>query len=355
MIDDNLMTTYFINFQQIKSFCHQVIKNKLKFKSYRIMTCNEAKKISLVSVLDKIGAKKAKQNNHEVWYISPFRNESTASFKIDIDKNIWFDHGAGKGGNVLDFIMRYYNCDLKEALQILDNESFSFHQPIFQDVAIEKERNYEIRAIKPLTNTQLIKYIQNRCISLKIAKKYCVEVYYSLNNKSYYGIGFKNDSEGYEIRNKYIKMCLGTKAPSFFNNNRSQIILFESWSDFLSFLTLYPKAERHYDYLILNSVGTLHNVLIKESNNYLYQCTNVQNDHCINVQLDKSIKEQNDKCIKNTLYKQLKYETIICCFDNDDAGNKTTEKVQNAFPTRVKDGRYLYPNYKDLNDCISTN
>lgn len=326
------------------------------------MTCSEAKKISLVSIIDKIGAKKIKQNNGEVWYISPFRNESTASFKIDINKNIWFDHGQGIGGNVLDFIMAFYKCDLKETLRILDNESFSFHQPIFNDNAIEKERNYEIRAIKPLTNTQLVNYIQSRYISLKIAKEYCVEVYYCLNSKSYYGIGFMNDFEGYEIRNKYVKMCLGTKAPSYFNNNSNQIVLFESWSDFLSFLTLYPNAEKHYDYLILNSVGTLNNVLIEKSNNYLYKCTNGEKDNCSNIQLDtsinvpsdKGIKGQKDNCIKNTLYKQLKYETIICCFDNDDAGNKATEKVQNTFPNRVKDGRYLYPNYKDLNDCIST-
>lgn len=193
-----------------------------------MINCSEAKKISLVSILDKMGAKKIKQNNREVWYISPFRNESTASFKIALEKNIWFDHGEGKGGNVLDFVMRYYNCDLKKALQILDNDSFSFHQPISHDEAIEKEKNYEIRTIKPLTNIQLVNYIQSRYISLKMAKKYCVEVYYTLNNQSYFGIGFINDFEGYEIRNKYVKMCLGTKAPSYFNNNSSQIVLFES-------------------------------------------------------------------------------------------------------------------------------
>ncbi|WP_254050248.1 CHC2 zinc finger domain-containing protein, partial [Myroides sp. N17-2] len=131
-----------------------------------MINCSEAKKISLVSILDKMGAKKIKQNNREVFYISPFRNESTASFKIDVVKNIWYDHGEGLGGNVLDFIMAFYKCELKEALRILDNESFSFHQPIFQDFAIEKEKNYEIRAIKPLTNTQLVNYIQSRCISL---------------------------------------------------------------------------------------------------------------------------------------------------------------------------------------------
>ncbi|MDM1362508.1 toprim domain-containing protein [Myroides marinus] len=308
------------------------------------MTCNEAKKISLVSILDKIGAKKVKQNNHEVWYLSPFRNETTASFKIDLAKNIWFDHGEGFGGNVLDFIMRYHDCSLKEALQILDHGSFSFHQPTFQSDITDKEKKYEIKAIKPLINTQLIDYIQSRCINLKIAKKYCVELHYSLKDKAYFGIAFLNDSDGYEVRNKYIKMCLGTKVPSYFNNNSSQIILFESWSDFLSFLTLYPRAEKRYDYLILNTVGTLNAILNDDTNNYLYKCTNGESDNCINIHMDKSI--------NNALYKELKYDIIICCFDNDDAGNKTTKKVQDAFPNRVKDGRYLYPNHKDLNDYI---
>jgi hypothetical protein len=169
-----------------------------------------------------------------------------------------------------------------------------------------------------------------------MTKKYCVELHYSLNDKSYYGIGFKNELNGYEVRNKYIKMCLGTKAPSFFNNNSSQIILFESWSDFLSFLTLYSKAEKRYDYLILNSVVTLNTILNSDTNNFLYKCTN----------------GESDKCIKNTLYKELKYDIIICCFDNDAAGNKATIKVQDAFPNRIKDGRSLYPNHKDLNDYI---
>ncbi|WP_166520715.1 toprim domain-containing protein [Myroides sp. LoEW2-1] len=309
-----------------------------------MINCSEAKKISLISILDKIGAKKVKQTNREAWYLSPFRNETTASFKIDLSKNIWFDHGEGKGGNVLDFVMRYYKCELKEALQILDDESFSFHQPTFQDDAIEKEKKYEIRAIKPLANTQLINYIQSRRINLKMAKKHCVELHYSLNDKSYYGIGFKNELNGYEVRNKYIKMCLGTKAPSYFNNNSSQIVLFESWSDFLSFLTLYPKAEKSYDYLILNSVGTLNTILNSDTNNYLYKCTNGESDKCIHV--------HSDKCIKNTLYKELKYDIIICCFDNDAAGNNATRKVQDAFPNRIKDGRSLYPTHKDLNDYI---
>ncbi|MEK6451965.1 MULTISPECIES: toprim domain-containing protein [unclassified Myroides] len=278
------------------------------------MTCNEAKKISLASILDKIGAKNVKQTNREIWYISPFRNECTASFKIDVLKNLWYDHGEGKGGNVLDFVMIYYKCDLKEVLQILNNEYFSFHQSFFQDVAIEKEKNYEIRVIKPLTNIQLINYIQSRCIDLKIAKKYCVELHYKLNDKLYYGIGFKNDLDGYEVRNKYIKICLGKKFVSTFINNKNSVIVLESWTDFLSFLVGYPHRESQHDYVILNSTSLLSN--------------------------------------KNTFDFLNRYSKIICLLDQDENGRLSAEKIISFYGNRAIDGSVFYNCSKDINDYL---
>ncbi|MGG5507161.1 MULTISPECIES: toprim domain-containing protein [unclassified Myroides] len=262
--------------------------------------------------MEKIGTKKVKQNNREAWYLSPFRNEATASFKVDLLKNLWYDHGEGKGGNVLDFVMRYYKCEVKEALQILDDESFSFHQPTFQDDAIKKEKNYKIRAIKPLTNTQLINYIQSRGISLKIARKYCVELHYSLNDKKYFGIGFKNVLEGIEIRNRYFKGCLGTKSITLIENNCNQVILFEGWIDFLSLLMLYPKIENRFNYIILNSTSQKETVPELDSN----------------------------------------YERIYLCFDNDNTGNETTIYFQKKYENHTKDIRYLFKNHKDVNDYL---
>lgn len=312
------------------------------------MNAIEINKIPIPQFLSSISIEPERKYNG-YWMYKSFINtqQKTGSLKVS-KNNLWVDYSDGnRGGTLIDLILLIYpELTVRDIILKFSNGTFSFHQPTFQDVAmaIEKEKNYEIRVIKPLTNTQLVNYIQSRHISLKMAKKYCVEVYYNLNKKSYYGVGFMNDFEGYEIRNKYVKMCLGTKAPSYFNNNSNRIVLFESWSDFLSFLTLYPKEEKNYDYLILNSVGTLNTILNSDTNNYLYKCTNGESDKCIHV--------HSDKCIKNTLYKELKYDIIICCFDNDDAGNKATEKVQNTFPNHVKDGRYLYPNHNDLNDYI---
>ncbi|MCC9042569.1 toprim domain-containing protein [Myroides sp. M-43] len=276
------------------------------------MTCIEAKKISLESILDKVGAKKVKQINREIWYISPFRDETTASFKIDIIKNLWYDHGEGKGGNVLDFVMRYYTCDIKEALVILENESLSFHQPIYKSSASEKEDTYKITSISSVENKLLTKYAEERGLNLTLLHRYCKEIHYERDNKIYFGIGFKNVLKGYEIRNKYFKGCLGNKGITTIENDCNQVILFEGWIDFLSLLILYPMTEYRFDFIILNSTSQ------KES----------------------------------VLELIVKYNKICLCFDNDLTGNETTIYFQKKYENLTKDIRYLFKGYKDLNEYL---
>lgn len=286
------------------------------------MNCDTAKQIRIIDLLEKLGYSPKKIVNETWWYISPFRQEKTPSFKVNLIKNLYYDFGEGTGGTTLDFVMRYNNCDLKSALSILDNNVFSFVQPTVLNVAPQSEKNYEITAVTEIVNPHLIQYAKSRKLCLRMLKKYCKEIHYSLNDKSYYAIGFKNDKNGYELRNKYVKMCLGSKAVSYFSNNSNKVILLESWSDFISFLTLYPNAAYRFDYIILNSVTTLNNTLLKESNSYLYK---------------------SDK---------VKYESIICLFDNDKAGDVATEKVLDTYRNITVDKRVAYQEYKDLNDYL---
>ncbi|MDM1530960.1 CHC2 zinc finger domain-containing protein [Myroides odoratimimus] len=288
------------------------------------MNCDTAKQIRIIDLLEKLGYSPKRIANESWWYISPFRQEKTPSFKVNLAKNLYYDFGEGTGGTTLDFVMRYNNCNLKSALSILDNNAFSFVQPTVLNTTSQSEKNYEITSITEVTNAHLIQYVKSRKLCLKTVKKYCKQIHYMLNDKSYYAIGFKNDMNGYELRNKYVKMCLESKAVSYIRNNSKKVILLESWSDFISFLTLYPNTEYQFDYIILNSVTTLNNTLLIESNSYLYK---------------------SDK---------IKYESIICLFDNDKAGDLATEKVFDTYRNITVDGRLAYQEYKDLNDYLLT-
>ncbi|MDM1466019.1 toprim domain-containing protein [Myroides odoratimimus] len=293
------------------------------------MNIQEAKNISIISILDSLGIKPTKINDKQAWYHSPFRAENTPSFSVSVTKNVFYDFGDSTyKGNVIDFVMLYYKCDVKEALKILANNSFSVHQQLFNPQVNQDEKDYEITAIKPLRNKYLIYYIKQRGLCIKTTQRYCKEIHYILKDKAYYAIGFQNELDGVELRNKYVQMCFGSKYPTYINNDSSTVFLFEAFIDFLSFITLKPNLEHRFDYIILNSVNTLESTLIQSSNKFLY------------------------KTLDDSETFESKYKTIVACFDNDTAGDKATEKLIAAFPLITKDARAKYKDYKDVNDYL---
>lgn len=230
--------------------------------------------------------------------------------------NLFYDFGEGIGGNIFDFVMRLKKCDFKDALHFLRNEfdSFSFHQPeTILPKKIDNNQSYSIIKIQTLQNTILIEYLKSRKLDIELCKKYLVEVYYQLNDKKYFGIGFKNDSGGIEIRNKYAKLCLGKKWYTSIKNKSNQLIVLESWSDFISLLMLYPNTENQLYFVILNSLSMLNQLSV--------------------------ISEE--------------YEKVLLALDNDEAGTKATQKHLDVLGAKGIDIRYLYNNgSKDLNEFL---
>lgn len=284
------------------------------------MDIKTIKNIPISVVMDKLGFCTIRTYNSGLWYKSPFREEKTASFKVDSKKNLYYDFGEGKGGNVFDLIMQLKDYNFKEALHFLRNEfnSFSFHQSQ-NNIELKKKENqksYEIDQTKPLANFILIEYLKSRKLNIELCKKYLVEVYYQLNGKQYFGVGFKNDLGGIEIRNKYAKLCLGKKWYTSIKNKCNQLIVLESWSDFISLLMLFPKTENQFDFIILNSLSMLNK---------------------LDAVFDK-------------------YEKNFLALDNDEAGTKATQKHLEILGAKCADIRYLYKNgSKDLNDYLLGN
>ena len=117
-------------YKGIQAGNHQIIKiiTLLELKTYHTMNCKEAKNISIIHYLSSIGLKPEKDTDNESWYLSPFRTESTASFKVDHMKNLYYDFGEGIGDTIIDLVMKIRNCNVAEALNELSKESFSFQE-----------------------------------------------------------------------------------------------------------------------------------------------------------------------------------------------------------------------------------
>lgn len=74
------------------------------------MTIEEAKQIKLQDYLHSLGFSPVKQQGDNLWYKSPFRDESEASFKVNTKLNQWYDFGIGRGGNIIALASCLYSA-----------------------------------------------------------------------------------------------------------------------------------------------------------------------------------------------------------------------------------------------------
>ncbi len=77
------------------------------------------KAIPVADIARKYGIDLEKKHGR-LW--GKLRNEKTASFSINIAKNLWYDFGAGKGGSVIDLVMELEGVDRTAAINKLAEE-----------------------------------------------------------------------------------------------------------------------------------------------------------------------------------------------------------------------------------------
>jgi hypothetical protein len=229
------------------------------------LSCKAARQIDLVEYLAWLGYQPKKIRNQDYWFCSPFREEKTASFKVNRTRNIWFDFGEGEGGDIIDFGVKYFRCSVNELLERLSQKAlsrnFSFH-PL--SVAGEKKEpgggKITILNDRALAALPLLQYLQKRCIPVGIAMQYCREIDFELYGKKYTAIGFSNDKGGFELRNENFKGSSSPKATSFFEQGGNEVTVFEGFFDFLSFQALFKNnpTANVTNFLVLNSLAFFH-------------------------------------------------------------------------------------------------
>ena len=233
----------------------------------------EAKQIDLVDYLAALGHYPKKTRNNDYWFLSPLREEKTPSFKVNRSMNAWYDHGIGKGGNLVDFGILYFNCSVSNFLEHLSQyqePSLSlFHRPSpslnlaastpsFADEKKEtvNESKIIIQEARPLSEISLLKYLEKRRIPLPIAEKFCKEIDFLLYGKNRTVIGFQNNAGGYELRSAHFKGSGSPKEVTFFDHNKERLNVFEGFFNFLSHQTMNKdQIQPLTNFLVLNSLS----------------------------------------------------------------------------------------------------
>lgn len=230
------------------------------------MNSKQAKAEPLPEFLGRMGYQPAHVRGNDIWYTSPFRpEERTPSFKIDRSKNVWFDHGLGAGGTIIDFLQHLNQTeDISRVLSsIADILGSPARSPIVRPSqtvrAPERPRNPPvIESVGMISARALEDYVKSRAIPLDLARLYLKEIAYRVDDHIYQALAFPNDAGGFEVRNPSFQGTIGSKAVSYLEREGShQAAVFEGFFDFLSVLTHYKRERANANVLVLNSVALL--------------------------------------------------------------------------------------------------
>lgn len=141
------------------------------------MNTNEAKQIRIEEYLHSLGYDPVRKQGDSLWYKSPFRNEREPSFKVNTERNLWYDFGAGRGGNIIALAQELYASDsLPYLLERIAEQAPGVHPVSFSfgKQALSKPSFQQLEVV-PLSSPALYSYLRQRGINTELAKRECRE------------------------------------------------------------------------------------------------------------------------------------------------------------------------------------
>ena len=275
------------------------------------------RQIPLADFLARLGHEPVRRNGNEWWYRAPYRNERTPSFRVNVAKQLWYDFGTGKGGDIFTLAGEFAgNGDFMEQVKFIA-ETANMPMPVPEVgrppfLPKPSEPVFEGVEAVPLFRSPLTDYLAERGIPYAVASRYCCQLNYWIRGKRYFAIGFTNVAGGHEVRSRFFKGCVPPKDVSLVKAKDSPAdvcSVFEGFMDFLSAVTLGLETG---DCLVLNSVANV----------------------------EKAMKHLDG------------YERMDCYLDRDEAGRRTLATLKGHYTERVYDRSFLYDGCKDLNEYL---
>ena len=278
------------------------------------MQLHDIKQIPIVDYLAQTGYKPKLTKGVNYWYCSPLRSELTPSFKVNVERNQWYDFGTGDHGDIIDLVCALQHCSTAEAMRRLSALKGVRLAPSFSFGGITPLRSQapsmELISVQAVKHPKLLLYLSERGLQPSDVSPFLSEVYYRISEKCFFALGFPNDAGGWELRNLYFKGCFVPKAISTIKGTDShKLLLFEGFMDFLSWRKLHPEGQA--DCIMLNSLTLLPKLI-------------------------------------PTLHP---YATVESFLDMDEAGDRATKQLFDA-GLPVKDMRACYAPYKDINEYL---
>lgn len=209
-------------------------------------------------------------------FYSPFRDERTASLSINTRRNVWFDHGEGRGGNVFTMAQRLLDLPDSRRGEVWDHLAGLDPNVIIEPVPVSAGRDSRpsaitIDAVLDTIPEFIYSYARSRGVRRSLVTRYCKAVKYHVgtSRKAITAIGFPIGEDGWVLRRatdrdvplkKRCTSCsptlLGPDGKAVGEATHGSVIVFEGFFDFLSWLELDHRTLPMVDVCVLNSVSS---------------------------------------------------------------------------------------------------
>ncbi|GFI33524.1 DNA primase [Bacteroidaceae bacterium] len=280
------------------------------------MNIEAIRTIPLADFLARLGHEPVRRSGNELWYLAPYRGERTPSFRVNVAKQLWYDFGLGKGGDIFTLAGEFLQSGdfMAQARFIAEAANMTvagWEKPTY--IPKPTKPVFENVEVAPLLRSPLTEYLSERGIPYAIASRHCYRLNYGVRRKRYFAVGFPNMAGGYEVRSSFFKGCIPPKSVSMIQSEdtpSNECLVFEGFMDFLSAETL--QVTGNADCLVLNSVANV----------------------------GKAVELLDG------------YGRIGCFLDRDEAGRRTLAALTKRYGECVADRSSLYDGCKDLNEHL---
>ena len=220
-----------------------------------------AKSILIQDFLSSIGINPQKETARLVSYLSPLRAENNPSFIVKKKTNKWFDHGTRAHGDLIDFVEAYEGVSKGKAIQMINGDRTPFRKFDPEEADKINKEGIMVDSVGAIINPPLLDYLKERCITESVAQHHCVQVKwrFTVNPAScHFGIGFRNDSDGLEIRNSQFKVSNSPKTYRTIGEYTPVCNVFEGFFDYMSALSENKTLMLKNRTYVLNGLAFIH-------------------------------------------------------------------------------------------------
>ena len=247
--------------------------------------------------------------------------------KVSIKGNQWYSQYEMTGGYPINFVMKYFNLNFKEAVSSLLGDAYTLNPNIY----IKEEKRTKKFVIPKTGNSmsRVFYYLRDaRCIDSKVIKAFSKAGLLFEDDEFHNAIFVGKDSNG---SIKHIHKRSTIKGSSFKGNaeasdpecsfnwrgKSNRLFVFEAPIDMLSYISMNQKGWQQHSYVALCSTAGIAAIkMIKDNSNI---------------------------------------DTIYLCLDNDEAGTRGSQKIADQIHAL---GNYeiwrLFPRNKDWNEDIQS-